>query len=284
MPAGASLTPGLPDAPADAEAAQPFAAVAAEAAEPRRAVFHDVAHPVQGLEVVFQRRPAEQAHLGDVGRAHARLAALALDAFDHGGLFAADVGARAAAQARSSGSVHRRVGLQQRPARPPEWRGSRGTRRAGRCSTALMPTTCAATSTPFQKPVRVALQVGAVLEGAGLAFVDVDGHQLGRGCSRTMRHLRPAGKPAPPRPRKPESSMAWMHRLGRLLAVGQRRRQRVAAPACGRPGIARVARARTCCGTAAAARPRPRHALTATKSAAPTQAGWRGTWQPIYTH
>ena len=30
----------------------------------------------------------------------------------------------------------------------------------------------------------------------------------GAGCSRTMRHLRPAGKPAPPKPRKPESSMA----------------------------------------------------------------------------
>jgi hypothetical protein len=47
---------------------------------------------------VLQRRPAEQADLGDVGRAQARLAALAFDRFDHRRLFAADVGAGAAAQ------------------------------------------------------------------------------------------------------------------------------------------------------------------------------------------
>jgi hypothetical protein len=46
----------------------------------------------------------------------------------------------------------------------------------------------------FEEAVRVALQVETVLEGAGLAFVDVDGHQARGGLARTMRHLRPAGK------------------------------------------------------------------------------------------
>jgi hypothetical protein len=32
----------------------------------------------------------------------------------------------------------------------------------------------------------------------------------GAGSARTMRHLRPAGKPAPPRPRRPLPSIAAM--------------------------------------------------------------------------
>src|SRR3546814_2612652 len=65
--------------------------------KPLGALLHDVAHPEHGLDVLVQRRPPEQADLGDVGRAVARQAALALDGVQHRGLFAADVGAGAAA-------------------------------------------------------------------------------------------------------------------------------------------------------------------------------------------
>ena len=41
---------------------------------------------------------------------------------------------------------------------------------------------------PFEKAVRVAFEVGAVLEGAGLALVDVDGHQARR---RLLAHDAP---------------------------------------------------------------------------------------------
>mgnify|MGYP003694665307 CR=1 FL=1 len=99
----------------------------------RRPCSSELAHPVQRLEVVLERRPAEQAHLGDVRRAQARHAALAFDRFDHRRLFAADVGAGAAAQDGSSGMRGTAASaLQRRRARPRASRGSRGTRRAGR--------------------------------------------------------------------------------------------------------------------------------------------------------
>ena len=94
-----------------------------------------------------------------------------------------------------------------------------------------MPTTQGGDQQPFEETVRIALEVVAVLEGAGLAFVDVHcAMQPRRGLARTMRHLRPAGKPAPPRPRRPESSIAWMtdstSRVpsGSRAAAGSRRR------------------------------------------------------------
>ena len=112
----------------------------------------DVAHPVQRLQVVLERRPAEQADLRDVRRAQARHAALAFDRFDHRRLFAADVGAGAAAQldlaaCRASAASARSVAeLALRASR-----GSRGIRRAGRCRSSSMPTAQAAISMPSRK-------------------------------------------------------------------------------------------------------------------------------------
>ena len=46
-----------------------------------------------------------------------------------------------------------------------------------------------------------------VLEGAGLHFIGIGHHVAGkRGSAGIKAHLRPVGKPAPPRPRRPESS------------------------------------------------------------------------------
>ena len=65
MPAGASFTPGSFTRPETEIAAQPLAAVAALAGEPVGALLDDVAHPEERLDVVDQRRAAEQADLRD---------------------------------------------------------------------------------------------------------------------------------------------------------------------------------------------------------------------------
>jgi hypothetical protein len=60
---------------------------------------------VQGLDIVHQRRAAEEAHLRDIGRAVAGQAALALDRFEHRRFLAADIGAGAAAQVDVAGAT-----------------------------------------------------------------------------------------------------------------------------------------------------------------------------------
>ena len=124
---------GLLDAARDRERAQALAAVAAVPANQSRALLEDVAHPVQRLEVVLQRRPAEQPDLRDVGRAQPRHAALAFDRFDHRRLFAADVGAGAAPQLDAAAAARAADWPAAPRVRARAARGSRGIRRAGRC-------------------------------------------------------------------------------------------------------------------------------------------------------
>ena len=183
----------LLDAAAHRERAQPLAAVAALAGEPLRPLLEDVAHPVQRLHVVLERGPAEQADLGHIRRPQARLAALALDRLDHRGLFAADVGAGAASQVNRRKRA-RRIRLQ---------RGDLALqdRAAAVILVAQIDVDRVDADRPggnertFEKPVRVALEVVAVLERARLALVDVDGHQPRR---RLGRHQLPlaAGREA----------------------------------------------------------------------------------------
>ena len=132
MPAGARCTPGFFTRPHTENERRPLRPLRPCADEPGRALFEDVAHPVQRLHVVLERGPAEQAHLRDVRRAQARHAALALDRFDHRRFFAADIGARAAAQVDGRQRAGR-IRPSARPAPSRGSRGSRGTRRAGRC-------------------------------------------------------------------------------------------------------------------------------------------------------
>jgi hypothetical protein len=98
MPGGRQLHAGLAHPARHREGAQALAAVAALAREPVRTVLDDVAHPEQGLDVVDERRAAEEADLARERGLVARQAALALDRFEHRGFLAADIGARAAAQ------------------------------------------------------------------------------------------------------------------------------------------------------------------------------------------
>jgi hypothetical protein len=70
----------------------------------------------------------------------------------------------------------------------------------------------------FEKAVRVALQVETVLEGAGLAFVDVDGHQARRGL---LAHDAPLA----PR-RKARAAQAAQARVLQRVRARPRRRAR----------------------------------------------------------
>src|SRR5262249_56373172 len=93
---GANSAPGLLAPPRHREGAQPFPPVAAMTGEPLRPFLDDVAYPEQRLDIVDQRRPAEQPDLRRKRRLVTRQPALALDAFQHRRLLAADVRAGAA--------------------------------------------------------------------------------------------------------------------------------------------------------------------------------------------
>src|SRR5438067_1747626 len=168
--------------PGHRERAQPLAAVAPLRAEPLRALLDDLAHPVHGLHVVLERRSAEEADLRNVRRPKARHAALAFDRFDHRGLFAAYIGARTASQ------VHRRqsaggLGLQLREL------GLQNLTTPGVLVAQIDPDLADARAPgrdqhALEKAVRIALEVPAVLERAGLALIDVHRHyaRFGLGC------------------------------------------------------------------------------------------------------
>jgi hypothetical protein len=181
--------------------------VAAVRGKPVTAFFQQLAHPEQGLEVVLQSRPAEQAHLRHIGRAQARQTALAFDGFDHGGLFAADVGAGTAAQVDLWQAGGWRRGLQL---------GQFGLQQgaAAVVFVAQVDVDAADAHRPggnqhaFQKTVRVAFQQHTVLEGAGFAFVDVHGHQARR---RLGAHDAPLAPGRETRAAQPAQARRFQH-------------------------------------------------------------------------
>src|SRR3954468_22954618 len=79
---GRKLHAGILDAARDRIAAQAVAIVAAMALPPVGALLDDVAHPPQRLDVVDQRRQAEQPDLERVRWLVPGQAALAFDAFE----------------------------------------------------------------------------------------------------------------------------------------------------------------------------------------------------------
>ena len=86
-----------------------------------------------------------------------------------------------------------------------------------------MPTAQAAIERAFEEAMRIALEIVAILERPRLALVDVDRHQARRGSAATSFHLRPAGNPAPPRPRRPG---VFHHRDDVVAASFRRQRSR----------------------------------------------------------
>jgi hypothetical protein len=81
----------------------------------------------------------------------------------------------------------------------------------------------------FEKAVRVALQVETVLEGAGLAFVDVDGHQARGGLLAHDAPLAPCRETCAAQAAQAGVLQRLDHRFGVVLAVHHGRGQAVAA-------------------------------------------------------
>src|SRR5258708_39052155 len=77
-PGRRDLDAGLFDPAGDGEGAKPLAPVLALACEPLGAALDDVADPVQRLDIVDERRPAEEPDLGGRRRLGPRQGGLAL--------------------------------------------------------------------------------------------------------------------------------------------------------------------------------------------------------------
>ncbi len=185
--------------PADAEGTQALAPVAPVRGEGLGAALDDVAHPVQGLDVVLERGPAEQPDLSDVGRAQPRQAAPALDRLDHGRLLAADVGPGAAPQLDARQRPGRARGQRRRGLQPRELALEQGAQ-AVVLVTQVDPYRLDAhgpggNQHALERAVRVALEGPAVLEGAGLALVDVDRHVARPGKAAHDAPLAPGREP-----------------------------------------------------------------------------------------
>jgi len=139
--------------------------------KPFGAFLQDVAHPVQGFKIVRQRRSAKQAHFGNVGRPLARLATPAFQAFQQRRFFATDVSPGTTSQLELGQGARRHFfevgqGLRQALATAmvfvaqidEHFLGAHHLRR---------------NQHTLQEPMRVALQVDPVLEGARLALIEV---------------------------------------------------------------------------------------------------------------
>jgi hypothetical protein len=175
MPAGASFTPGSRTRPDTEKVRRPLRPLRPWPENQSGTVLDDVAHPEQGLDVVDERRAAEEADLARERGLVARQAALALDRFEHRGFLAADIGARAAAQmdlgvAREprflqlgdlaqQDLAHLRVLVAQVDVDRLRLDRERADQHA------------------LEETVRVLLEIVPVLEGAGLALVGVDRHE-----------------------------------------------------------------------------------------------------------
>ena len=81
----------------------------------------------------------------------------------------------------------------------------------------------------FQKAVRVPLQMKAVLEGAGLAFVDVDGHEARRWLSAHDAPLAPGRETRATQTAQAGVFHGVQHGLGVNLTVDHGGRQAVTA-------------------------------------------------------
>ena len=224
---GRQFHPRIAHAAADAKGAQAVAPVATLGVKPVCALVQQSAQPVQGLEVVLQGRSSEQADFGNVGRAQARLATLALDAFQHRRLFAADVGAGAAPQFQARQRTGR-VGLE----------GGEFLLQQGAAAVVFVAQVEVAAvhadhlggnQHPFEKAVRVALQVMPVLEGAGFALVDVHGHEARRRLRAHDAPLAGGRKSGAAQAAQSGGIQRAEYRLGRQASGGQGRRQGVAA-------------------------------------------------------
>ena len=180
------------DAAGHRETAEAFALMAALRRDPLRASLDDVAHPIERLDILFERRAAEQADLRDVRRAMPRQAALAFDRFDHRQFFAADISAGAAAQMDLAEAIEVRVFelLDLLDQHQPQFG----------IFVADIKIDLGGLDHPggdqhaFKEAVRIEPEIVAILERARLALVGIHRHQPRRRFGAHQRPFAPRGK------------------------------------------------------------------------------------------
>ena len=221
--------PRTDDVAGDAEELRAGALLGTDRAEPVGTPQHDVRHAGERLDVVDDRRAAEEAMRRGKWRLDARVAALALERFDEAGLLPADVGPGPA--------MHPHVEVESgaedvlaEEARLPRLRDRRleplGAERELAADVDVRRVTAdrvGGDDDAFEQLVRVLLDDEAILERAGLALVGVD-----REVDGLRRLLR---QEAPFEPcRKPRAAAATqvrrLHDPDQLL--GRARRERLA--------------------------------------------------------
>ena len=208
--------------------------------EPVRPALDHVADPEQRLDIVDERRAPEQADLRDVGRAMPRIAALALDALDHRGFLAADIGAGPATQLDEPFRAQ---------ALPLEGRDLVQQNLAhGRVLVAQVDEGALGLDRPcgdqqaLQEPVRIAFQIVPVLERAGLALVGVDAEVARLRLPADQAPLAPGREPGATEPAQAGIVERCQDLRDATLAVGRRLVAQLAPePVAALGGVARQA-------------------------------------------
>ncbi len=183
--------------------------MAGEPLGPRVDDFRDVG---PGLHVVDDRGLAPEAVLGREGRPGPRLADVALHGGDERRLFAADKGPGPLADLEVEVEAGAQDVVPQEAAcpGPGRWRVSGASppgdiRGAHRCSPGWRrwrrPPMIMPSRTAWGSPSMTARSMKA--PGSPSSPLQMMNFDLARGTSRQRRHLRPVGKPPPPRPLKP---------------------------------------------------------------------------------
>ena len=252
MPSGASYWPGRGDVPGQRVQREAGRLLATHRPEPVDAVEHDRRHAGDRLDVVDHRRARVQAgHRGE-RRPQPGLAATALQRVEQRGLLTADVGARAgvhdqfevvAGAADVAAQVTRGVGLGDRGLQPAQHRhhlAAHVDERVVRADRVRRD------DHALDQEVRRGQHQRNVFARTGFRLVGVD-HQVvrfGAGAGVVLRDegpFVPVGKPAPPRPRRPESLTVAMTSSGAMpSARSQRLVAVVATVGVQRPGLGLV--------------------------------------------
>ena len=207
---------GPPDAAGDRDHLGPRRLLGPEPLEPLGPVGDDPRHVGEGLDVVDQRRPAVEALDRRERRLQPRVAALAFERVEQRRLLAADVGAGAAVDdqlevAVAAEDVARRGSRPRRPRRPPASRMSP----CRSYSPRMKMNACEASA------ARAAIAIPSIswcglrcissrsLKAPGSDSSALQQRYLAISPRGRKEAFLPIEKPAPPRPRRPESSSSF---------------------------------------------------------------------------
>ncbi len=215
-PIGTSMRPPLATLPVREKIFVPLEVGGSRGGEGSTApCLHDPRHVGVGLDVVDVGRLAEEAFTGGVRRPRARHAAPAFEARDQGRLLAADEGAGALADVDVEGEARAEDVVSQEATLAGLGQGATQTLDRELVFVPHVDVALARADGEggddhaLDDRVRVSLEHRAIHERAGVAFVGVADRRtcIVPDAARVSRHFLPVEKPAPPRPRRPDSSM-----------------------------------------------------------------------------